>query len=230
MEGIKHIFFDLDRTLWDFEKNSQEALFEIFVDKQLAQKGIPSFNDFIKTYKTLNEHYWELYRLGQLPKEILRTIRFEKTLENFGIIDTKLSKEIGEDYVQISPHKTHLFPYAIDVLGYLSNNKIQLHIITNGFNEVQFIKLEKSGLMPFFDEIVTSENAGVQKPNAAIYHYSMTKAKTNANESLMIGDEPEIDVKGALDVGMKGLVFNPKQDKQHSYDEITCLSDLKKLF
>jgi putative hydrolase of the HAD superfamily len=230
MQDVKHIFFDLDHTLWDFDRNSKEALNDIFDDKNLQKKGIPSFEDFFTTYKKMNAHYWELYRIGQLPKEVLRTIRFEKTLENFGIKDSILSEKIGEDYVRISPQKTHLFPYAIEVLEYLKNQKLELHIITNGFSEVQFIKLEKSGLMPFFSEVITSENAGVKKPDPLIFHYSMSMAKTVAQESLMIGDEPEIDVKGALDVGMKGLVFNPHLDKEHTYPEITCLSDLKRIF
>ena len=230
MENVKHIFFDLDRTLWDFDKNSREALQEIFEERGLQNKGISSFDEFVFTYKKFNEYYWELYRLGQLPKETLRTIRFEKTLETFGVKDALLSEKIGEDYVRISPQKTHLFPHAIDVLEHLKHQKIELHIITNGFNEVQFIKLEKSGLQPFFSEIITSENAGVKKPDPQIFNYSMSLAKTIAQESLMIGDEPEIDVKGALDVGMKGLVFNPHLDKEHTYPEITCLSDLKRIF
>jgi putative hydrolase of the HAD superfamily len=230
LQNVKHIFFDLDHTLWDFERNSKEALNDIFDEKNLQQKGVPTFEDFFTTYKKLNAHYWELYRIGELPKEILRTIRFEKTLEAFGINDFNLSEKIGEDYVRISPQKTHLFPHSLEVLEHLKNQQMELHIITNGFSEVQFIKLEKSGLMPFFSEVITSENAGVKKPDPQIFHYSMSLAKTIAQESLMIGDEPEIDVKGALDVGMKALVFNPKQDKQHDYDEITCLSDLKKFF
>jgi putative hydrolase of the HAD superfamily len=230
LENVKHIFFDLDRTLWDFDKNSREALQEIFEERGLSNKGIASFDEFVLTYKKLNEYYWELYRLGHISKDVLRTIRFEKTLETFGVKDSLLSEKIGEDYVHISPQKTHLFPHTIDVLEHLKNQKIELHIITNGFNEVQYIKLEKSGLHPFFSEIITSENAGVKKPDPQIFNYSMSLAKTIAQESLMIGDEPEIDVKGALDVGMKGLVFNPHLDKEHSYSEITCLSDLKRIF
>lgn len=227
MKGIKHIFFDLDHTLWDFESNSKAALHEIFEAEQLVHKGIPSFETFIEAYQNINKRYWDLYREGKMTKERLRVGRFLDTLLHFELNDKPLALKMGDDYVNISPRKTNLFPHTLEVLEYLKNNNYCLHIITNGFSEVQYTKLENSKLKPFFDEIITSEQVGVKKPDPKIFHYSLETARSIANESLMIGDEPEIDIKGALDVGMKGFVFNPKKEKQHNYEEITCLSELK---
>lgn len=230
MTDLKHIFFDLDRTLWDFDRNSREALSEIFLNKKLNLRGVPSFDEFIENYKQINEHYWNLYRLGKLQKEELRYIRFHETLKSFKVNDEKLSVEIGEEYINLSPRKTNLFPHTINVLEYLKSKNYILHIITNGFSEVQDVKLTESRLMPYFDEIITSEMAGVKKPDPKIFKIALDNSNAIAKESLMIGDEPIIDVKGALDVGMHGLVFNPKQDKKHEFQEISCLSDLKTIF
>lgn len=230
MKSVKHIFFDLDHTIWDFNRNSTEALSEIFVDKKLALRGVPSFDEFIISYRQINEHYWDLYRIGELSKETLRYIRFYETLKLFKVNDEKLSIEMGEAYVALSPYKTHLFSHAIDVLNYLKEKDFKLHIITNGFSEIQEIKMRESKIDSYFDVIVTSESAGVKKPDPKIFQFALEESKALANESVMIGDEPFIDVKGALDVGMKGLVFNPGQTKIHDFNEITCLSDLKKIF
>lgn len=227
MTTVKHIFFDLDRTLWDFDKNSREALSEIFIQKQLSLRGVPSFDEFLITYRELNEYYWNQYRIGELDKETLRYIRFYETLKTFKVNDKNLAISIGDDYVNISPRKTHLFPHTINTLEHLKSKDYILHIITNGFSEIQDIKLANTKIDHYFDNVITSEAAGVKKPDPRIFDFALKKASANPAESLMIGDEPYIDVKGALDFGMKGLVFNPKGEKEHEFNEITCLSDLR---
>ena len=230
MKSVKHIFFDLDHTLWDFKKNAREALNEIFIDKQLAIRGVPSFDEFFARYSALNDHYWNLYRLGKISKDDLRYIRFNEALKAFKINDERLSFEIGNAYIALCPKKTNLFPYAIEVLEHLKAENLNLHIITNGFSEIQDIKMRESKLDSYFDLIVTPDNAGVKKPDPKIFQYALDNSNALANESVMIGDEPFIDVKGALDVGMKGIVFNPNQSKLHDFEEVSCLSDLKKIF
>ena len=196
MKKYKHLFFDLDRTLWDFEANSLSTLQEIFINRNLHERGINNFEIFLNYYKNYNHHLWDLYKLGKIKKDILSVERFRGTLKYFDIIDEDLSKNIAADYVKISPTKTKLFPNTIEVLDKLSN-KYHLHIITNGFSEVQFEKLKISNLSPYFIEIITSEMVGVQKPNTKVFEYSLNKAGAKASESIMIGDDQAVDIVGA---------------------------------
>lgn len=200
MKNYKHIFFDLDRTLWDFESNSLMTLQEIFDTRKLRSYGL-LFQDFISYYKEYNHHLWDLYKLGKVEKAYLRNERFRGTLKHFGIESEELADQIAHDYIYLSPRKTKLFPHSLEVVSELSK-KYQLHIITNGFNEVQFIKMEKSGLTPYFDQVITSEMVGVQKPNPKVFKYSLEKAKASVGESVMVGDDQDSDIKGAQSIGM----------------------------
>mgnify|MGYP000393851695 FL=1 len=153
----KHIFFDLDRTLWDFEHNSHETLLELCKSYNLKEKGVENSLEFIKTYKNHNAKLWDLYRVDKISQKDLRRERFQRTLSDFGINDFDLSEKIGEDYIQVCPRKTKLYPFAIEVLEYLKQ-KYPLHIITNGFDKTQHIKLEHSGMKQYFDEIILPKN------------------------------------------------------------------------
>ena len=227
---MKHIFFDLDRTLWDFERNSEETLTELFQKYEINTLGIAEPKVFIDRYKIINEACWAEYRIGNITKEALRGVRFEKTFQFFGIKAPEIALALGEDYVKYGPHKTNLFPGTFEVLDYLKG-KYALHIITNGFEEVQEIKLTKSKLAPYFDQIITSEGAGVKKPDPQIFNYALTRAKAEADESMMIGDHLEVDVIGAQDIGMTGVYFNPDKEQftAHVDHEINELLALKKL-
>lgn len=227
----KNLFFDLDRTLWDFETNAQEALSELYEEHQLAAKGISSVSDFIKNYKLHNERLWELYRKGQVEKEVLRSSRFLLTLNDFQIDDSALASALGDQYIQICPMKTHLFPFTHETLDYL-HNKYRLHIITNGFEEVQYIKLEQSKMLHYFEQVITSEQVGVKKPHPDVFKHAMLKAFCKPEESVMIGDDLPVDILGAKAVGMHQVYFNPKR-MAHSESithEISCLSQLQELF
>ena len=227
---IKHIFFDLDRTLWDFEKNSQTTLLQLIKDFKLIEKGIDTADNFIKKYKIHNEELWELYREDKIKKEELRGKRFQLTLAEYDIDDSELAEQFGLAYIKESPLKTTLFPYTHEVLLYLKK-KYSLHIITNGFEEVQHIKLASSDLAQYFDVIVTSEQVGVKKPNAKIFEFALEQAKAKPDESIMIGDDFPVDVLGAEQIGMQGVYFNPnKLAHKHSVvHEIFCLSELMAL-
>ena len=169
---IEHLFFDLDRTLWDFETNSYEELTNLYHVHSLHQLGISLPDEFIKVYKKINESCWKKYRLNQLSKEKLRSERFLLTLEYFGIINHKLATKIGNDYVNNSPFRTKLIPFTIELLNALKDH-FQLHIITNGFEEVQHIKLRESGLNHYFNKVITSEMAGAKKPDPSIFDYAL---------------------------------------------------------
>ncbi len=223
-----HIFFDLDRTLWDFDKSSMETFADIFENRKLKDMGIESVDIFHDVYEIHNKKLWDLYRNGGIDKEVLRGRRFYLTLKDFGIDNAELAEAIGMDYVTISPLKVNLFPQALAALDYLFP-KYKLHIITNGFQEVQDVKIEASGLAAYFDTIVTSEEAGIKKPNEEIFHYAMRKAGATASQSLMIGDDLDVDILGAKKVGMDQVLFDPNANQvvNNATYYITCLDGLK---
>ena len=227
----KHIFFDLDRTLWDFETNSHETLLEICNKYNLRELGIESYPEFIKKYKHINEKLWDLYREDKITQKDLRRERFQQTLELYSIKDSNLSERVGEEYIEICPRKTKLYPHTFEILDYLKS-KYQLHIITNGFHKTQHIKLEHSNLTPYFHQIITSEQVGVKKPNPRIFEFSLSKANASSEESIYIGDDLEVDILGCQNCGIDGVYFNPNQiaHKENPIYEINCLSELKELF
>ena len=227
----KHIFFDLDRTLWDFETNSHETLLEICNKYNLRELGIESYIEFIKKYKKINERLWEMYREDKISQKDLRRERFQKTLELYNIQNLDLSEKIGKDYIEICPRKTKLFSETIEILNYLKS-KYHLHIITNGFHKTQHIKLEFSNLTPYFHQVITSEQVGVKKPHHKIFEFALSKANANSKESIYIGDDLEVDILGCQNCGIDGVYFNPKkiEHQENPKYEISCLSELKKLF
>ena len=228
--NIKHIFFDLDRTLWDFEKNSKITLTEIIDSLDLISKGVDSAENFMSKYRIHNERLWNLYRDNKITKDILRSERFLLTLQEYNIFDTKLADTFGNEYIKRSPLKTALFPFTLEVLTYLSKS-YNLHIITNGFQEVQHIKLSNSNIGDYFNLVLTSEEAGVKKPDVTIFNYALNKVKAKNYESIMIGDDLYADIQGASRAGIKGIYFNPKNIKhsENVWKEIGCLSELMNL-
>lgn len=194
--SYSHIFFDLDRTLWDFDRNSHETFTDIHLKYDLHGKGVRSFDEFIHNYQKINLELWDHYRKGEIKKEVLNVKRFSLTLATFGISDEYLSESIANDYVSISPTKNHLYPGTVEILEYLKG-KYNLHIITNGFEEVQHRKLKNSDLNKYFTHVITSEDAGYKKPDVNIFKYALAVARAKSAESLMIGDDIEVDIQGA---------------------------------
>jgi len=228
MKKYKHIFFDLDKTLWDFDKNSLETFSDIFSKHKLKERGIPSLSDFLNIYTEHNLRLWDQYRKGEIEKKELSYKRFDLSLIDFGIIDIELAKAIGADYIYLSPLKTNLFPEARETLEYLSA-KYSLHIITNGFEEVQYRKIKASDLNQYFDKVTTSEEAGCKKPDPRIFEYALDKANAKASESLMIGDDIEVDIIGARNTGIDQVLFNYLmiQHNEIVSHEITNLKELR---
>jgi len=223
----EHIFFDLDRTLWDFETNSYETLSELACKYKLSEKGVDSIDEFIAEYIGINERMWDEYRKGLIDKTALRYNRFYETLAKYNIADRNLSEKIGNDYISISPLKTNMFPHTIEVLQYLSK-KYTLHIITNGFEEVQHIKIKNCGIEGYFEEIITSERAGFKKPDERIFQYALDLINAKALNTLMIGDSLEADIVGARSAGLHQVYFNPGGDK-HEEDITYEIKSLKEL-
>ena len=207
----KHVFFDLDRTLWDFDAAAEVAFERIYKKYDLKSLGIPSAHEFHEVYHPLNEELWVLYRADKITKDELNRTRFMKPLEHYGIHDIELADHLSEDYVYWSPRIVRLVPGTMELLDYL-RPKYHLHLITNGFQEVQHTKLNGSGLEPYFETLTVSEEVGVKKPNPEIFHYALRKAGAIAEESIMIGDEMAVDIDGARAAGMDTVMFNPKRE------------------
>lgn len=222
---IQHVFFDLDHTLWDFEKNSDLTFHKVF-DKQQVQVNL---QDFLTVYKPLNREFWKLYREEKISKEALRYQRLKKTFDtiNYSISDA-LIDVIAIEYIEFLPHFNHLFDHTFDVLDYLKP-KYQLHIITNGFEEIQTKKMQSSNIHHYFDKIITSESVGVKKPNPKVFEHALAIANATKDNSIMIGDSVEADIEGALQVGMEAIHcnFEGEEVTATNFKSITSLLEIK---
>jgi putative hydrolase of the HAD superfamily len=200
-DKYKHLFFDLDRTLYDFDVNNKETLRQIFANHKISNRSqIVDFEQFFEVYGKINKSLWLQYKKGHISKQLLNKTRFEKTLDSFGIND--LDPEVmASEYIAISPQMTNLIPGAIEILDYLFPS-YSLHLITNGFSEIQQFKIENSGLEKYFEEVITSEEAGAQKPDEQIFQLAFQKTGAEPHNSLIIGDDPDADILGGINVGM----------------------------
>lgn len=223
MKHITDIFFDLDHTLWDFDTNSFLAFDKIF------KSQYPTIDSkfFIEIYAPINQACWKLYQVDKMTHDELRYQRLKQTFDqmNFSISDDAIDK-IAIDYITFLPDNNQLFEGAIEVLEYLKPN-YKLHIITNGFAEVQDKKIANSGLKKYFNTITNSEMAGVKKPNPKIFQYALSLANVNKEHTIMIGDCVEADVQGALDFGMQALLFD--QNNQHPDTDVPRIKQLIEL-
>ena len=225
--SVTDIFFDLDHTLWDFEKNSGLAFNEIFIELNFPF----SLDVFLKLYNPINHAQWKLYRENKITQEDLRFNRLNKTFEklnysaSIGLID-----KISEQYITYLSTFPHLFEGAIELLEALKN-RFRLHIITNGFDKVQQFKIENSGIESFFEFVFTAEKVGFKKPHPEIFIQSLKTVNTTAEASIMIGDSFEADILGALNQGMQAIHFNSHNEEVHAKCPIVySLAELKALF
>ncbi len=230
MSKYRHLFFDLDRTLWDMERNAKETLVELFDRYGLQNRGIASSEIFVEHYNRYNDLLWDRYRRKLIDKATLRALRFKQTLAHLGIHDEKLSDQFDIDYITEAPKKKNLMPGAIEMLDALKND-FRFHVITNGFPEVQHHKIAHSGLENYFEIIITSEGCGYSKPDTRIFSHALKKARTSAEESLMIGDDLQVDIVGARKAGWDQVFFNPNKGnhKEKVTHEISELKELIKI-
>lgn len=204
LTDLKDIFFDLDHTLWDFDKNSALAFQHIFKKNKIE---VP-VDSFLEVYKPINFKYWKYYREAKITKEKLRYGRLHKSFSQLGYsIDDHLIHKLSEDYIVHLPDNNHLFSGAVALLEELSQH-FNLHIITNGFEEVQYLKLERSNIGHYFKTLTSSEAAGVKKPDPKIFEMALKQANAKVEHSLMIGDTYEADIMGARKIGMQTILFN----------------------
>ncbi|WP_397447330.1 YjjG family noncanonical pyrimidine nucleotidase [Polaribacter sp. R77954] len=222
---IQHVFFDLDHTLWDFEKNSDLTFQKIFNIHQLAI-DLPTF---LKVYKPLNLEFWRLYREEKITKTALRYQRLKAAFDavNYSISDDLINK-IADEYIDFLPGFNHLFDGTFEILDYLKD-KYQLHIITNGFEEIQSKKMQSSNISDYFDVIITSESVGVKKPNPKVFYHALKVANADVDNSIMIGDSVEADILGALHVGMKAIHCNFENEiiDNSKFTSVSSLLEIK---
>ena len=203
-----HIFFDLDRTLWDFRKNSAETLSDI-LNKFNLNEFVQSSEEFTERYNFYNDRLWVYFRSGQIQKHQLRYERFRLLLKDYGIKNAKLTAEISRYYLNMSPAKTILIPGAIEVLEYLMPN-YNLYILSNGFYDVQLTKMVNSGISHYFKKLFTSDRIGYSKPDSRIFDYAVKSVNARKAESLIVGDDDQVDITGAKNARIDQVLFNPE--------------------
>jgi YjjG family noncanonical pyrimidine nucleotidase len=228
----KHLFFDLDHTLWDFERNSSESLEDIFYKSDLTSHGVSSLEHFVTSFLRINTQLWDAFDRGQLHHSYIRANRFRMVFEELGLPCPENHEELGEIYLQTLPGKIHLLEGAMDLLNYVSEKGYQLHIVTNGFNDIQARKIASSGISSYFGNVVTFENANAKKPDPKIFAYALEISNAQPHESIMIGDNWIADILGAKQFGLDTVYVNPvglKFDEAPTYD-IRRLEELKLIF
>jgi YjjG family noncanonical pyrimidine nucleotidase len=222
--NITDVFFDLDHTLWDFEKNSALAFEKVF------EKNTININldDFLHFYIPINLKFWEQYRKEEINQQQLRYGRLKETFDLVKIeINDDVINLLSSEYIHYLPQFNYLFEDTIEVLDYLKS-KYNLHIITNGFHEVQAGKIKNSNIEHYFKTITNSEMAGVKKPNPKIFEYALSLTNVTKENSIMIGDCIEADVQGALNFGMDAIHFNEhKTEIPNHIKQINYLIELK---
>ncbi|CAL2093106.1 YjjG family noncanonical pyrimidine nucleotidase [Tenacibaculum sp. 190524A05c] len=224
MTEITDVFFDLDHTLWDFDRNSGLTFKRIFEEQKINL----DLDEFLKVYEPINLEYWRLYRDEKIEKGELRYKRLKSTFDKLNYtVEDDLIDVISEDYINYLPLFNHLLDGTIELLEYLKS-KYRLHIITNGFEEVQKIKLEKSQINDYFQVVVTSESVGVKKPNPKVFEFALKEANVSAEKAVMVGDSLEADVLGALAVGISPIhLFKDTPSSDEKIISVQSLLDIK---
>ena len=210
MKEYTDLFVDLDGTLWDFSYNAKTTLHEIFDFHNFKNSGVESFDVFLTTYQEINTALWTLFREGKISKNFLSVERFRNTLANLSQ-DEQKATQMAQQYLSWSSEKTQLYPGVIETLDYLKAS-YSMHILTNGFNEVQYKKIKNSGLSSYFQTVITSDDAGTKKPEKAFFDYAFKHTQANPDKTLMIGDNEEVDIKGAKNINVDHVFVN--QDKR----------------
>lgn len=231
MQSYRHVIFDLDHTLWDFTANSNATLEELYLKYDLNELGF-TLTDFLSVYQEVNDTMWTDYRTGIITKEDIREKRFKITLNKLGVQADPVAERVNEDYLAICPSKGFVVSFAHEILHYLRPRYV-LHILTNGFKEIQQVKLSTSGLDQYFSEVVNSEEAGFLKPDKRVFEFTLAKIRAESDECIMVGDDLIADVLGAQNAGIAPVFFNRKNLRHNEQDriafEIKCLSELRRI-
>lgn len=212
----KNLFIDLDDTLWDIHRNGKECLEEIYLDYGY-EKYYPTFDAYYNVYMPNNHRLWALYRDGMIMKEELIVERFLAPVRAFGVTDPLYAKKLSDDFLERTTRKTKLIEGAIDLLEYLQP-KYRMHILSNGFREVQHKKIENAGLRPYFDKIILSEDAGINKPHERMFTHALKTTNSRRDQTLMIGDSWEADIAGAYRSRIAQIWYNPGKKEPGDFE------------
>ncbi len=204
----KHLFFDLDHTLWDFDLNAKNAITDLYSEFDLHTTVTDDFEDFYSKYIFHNKILWERYQKGFISVDELKWKRMWRTLLEYKIGNETLAKALSARFLEILPTKKEMFPYTVEILNYLSGKNYKLHLITNGFEKTQWQKLRNSNIDHFFTHVITSEASNAAKPDKEIFEYALQKANATIVDSIMIGDNVEADIQGAINIGMDNIFVN----------------------
>ncbi len=204
----RHLFFDLDHTLWDFETNSRETLKDLYESNALYEKGVTDFNLFFTRYSHHNERLWDRYTKGFIKQEELRWKRVWLAMLDFKIADELLARALSQQFLELLPSKKNLFPYTFEILEYLKAKDYHLHLVTNGFEKVQHSKLQQSGLDGYFEAVITSEASNSLKPHKEIFDFALQQTGAAIAESIMIGDNLDADIQGGINAGLDTIFVN----------------------
>ncbi|MBO0932975.1 YjjG family noncanonical pyrimidine nucleotidase [Fibrella aquatilis] len=208
----KHLFFDLDHTLWDFDRNSAESIAEIYATHRLADRGIPSAAAFSEAFIRINRKLWADYDRNLVAHDYIREHRFPLVLNALGLTDTAGCAELNTDYLRLLPSKAHLTESAREILDHL-HGRYRMHIITNGFAEIQAVKMASADIAHYFEHVVTTQSADAKKPDPRIFEYALEASGAAVPESLMLGDNYEADILGAQAVGLDTVFYNPSNEQ-----------------
>lgn len=227
----KHLFFDLDHTLWDFDKNSKVALGKLYDEYELRNLGINDFDALFAAFNIHNDRLWDRYRKGYIKREELRWKRMWLMLLDFKVADTSLAHELSTAYLEILPTQPLLVPHAKEVLEHCKD-RYTMHLITNGFETTQRLKLQYSGISRYFSNLITSEKSNSMKPHRDIFDFALKIANAEVEDSIMIGDAIDVDILGAINAGWDTVYYNPygvRHQRNPTY-EIAHLSELMTIF
>lgn len=225
--NYSNLFFDLDDTIWDTATNGKESLEEVYREYNFDRFFL-SFENFYSIYLPNNNDLWAKYALGKISKEELIYKRFYNPLHQYGITDRDYILHINDDFLDRTTRKTKLIPHAIEILSYLKPN-YRIFVLSNGFNEVQFKKINNSGLAPYFDSIILSEEIGINKPKPEIFRYALNKTGSERKSSVMIGDNWSTDIEGAKNCGIDQIWFNPANNKNTDFTPTYVINSLLEL-
>lgn len=215
MKKYKHLFFDLDGTLWDLKRNTRSAMQELF-ERHQNHLGQLDFEQFFRRYHHHNDHVWALYRQDKIKKDELRFVRFERAFADLNhSASVEFVDQFSLDFLEVAPRQSLTMEGAHDLLNHCKG-RYAMHIITNGFVEVQGHKMKAASLEGYFEHVINSEHAGVRKPHPDIFHYALKKAGADVADSLMIGDDWDADILGARDFGMDQAYLKVKEDEQNA--------------
>lgn len=230
MKDYQCVFFDLDHTLWDYDKNSRETLEELYVHYGMDKQRNIGFEQFHATFQQVNLRLWDQYDRGQIDRFVIRDNRFQIMLAELNVVDHKLARELSEHYLVLSPTKKNLIEHAKEILDYLLP-KYPLVLVTNGFEGIQSTKVASGGIEKYFKAIVTSEKAGHKKPAKEIFEYALSQCNSLAQEAIMIGDNLLTDMAGAANAKIDSVLYNPKKESHNSIVtyEIKALLELKEI-